>query len=197
MLSKANAQKGASTPNELFKMAAANMKTNNMEAFRPLYNLQKNQTEKDLDAMIGVMKLYPRLKMFLENGRKKFGKDFNYEVIDRFNYELDASMNWVVDFEKTSTETFKVSKMAEDYIIATAPTTQVNPDGETSNMSFVVMQYNGKWFFAVPYKRIELLKAVAPFIDQSEKLLQESTSAEELAKKMKPLGNLFSDYYQN
>jgi hypothetical protein len=187
---------GGSTPNELFKLAAQAMKDNNMEAFRPLYLLDKKQSAKDLDGMIGVMKLYPRLKAFLDNGAKKYGRDFNDEVLERFNYELDPATNWVLNFERASAREFKISKMGGQ-TLASALVTFVNFKGESSSASYVVMQNAERWYFSVPSKRAELLKALTPFVDQSEKFLKESKSAEELSTSMKPLHQLFDDYFNN
>jgi hypothetical protein len=196
-ITNSHAQGGA-TPNDLFAQAASAMQSQDYAAFGKLFLLQKDQKPEEIEAMVGIIKLYPKLIEFKEAGLKKFGKDFEYEIVtSTYGMDLDFGVNWKFDFEAAKNATYKQRDMFGE-LWATSATKIAWEGFENSlNNPVTAVQKDGRWYMFLASKRVELLKALEKFIPEAQKLLEQSTSAEELAEKMKPLRDYFDDFHNN
>jgi hypothetical protein len=197
-ITDSHAQNGGATPNDLFTQAANAMQTQDYAVFGKLFLLQKNEKPEEIEAMVGIIKLYPKLIVFKEAGLKKFGKDFEYEVItSTIGMDLDYGVNWKIDFEAAKNATYKQRDMFGE-MWATS-TTRIAWEGFEKPLSNPVtaVQKDGRWYMMLATNRVELLKALEKYIPEAQKLLDQSTTAEELAEKMKPLRDYFDDFHNN
>jgi len=195
-MTKTFAQGGSATPNELFAIAAKAMETKDYAAFGKLFVLSKGEKPEEIDAMVGIIKLYPRIIEFKNSGIKKFGEAFKYEIISgTCSSDLDFGVNWKFDFEAAKNATFKQQKMFDE--IWANSTTPIECEGferPVSN-SIYALQKDGRWYMLLAKNRVKLLKALQKFVPEAQKSLEQSTSASELAKKISSLRSYFDDFY--
>lgn len=192
------AQPGGATPQDLFRQAADAMQRKDYEAFRKLFLLQKDQQPGEIEAMIGIMKIYPKIMAFRALGLQKFGDDFEYEIITGpCGLDLDFGVNWKLDFDAAKNCTFKEQDMYGERTAIS--TTRVDWEGFEKPLKnpATAVQRNGRWYMVLATKRTELLRALEKFIPEAQKFLEESKSASELAEKMESLKKHFDSFYSN
>ena len=98
---------GGATPNELYSLAADFIQNKDYESFGKLYTPFDGDIPEEIDAMIGIVKLYPQIIAFKNAGLKKFGEDFEYEIISSvYGMELDYGVDWRFDFEAAKNSAF-------------------------------------------------------------------------------------------
>jgi hypothetical protein len=199
MASFNNAQaQGGATPNDLFTQAANAMQNHDYAAFGKLFTLQRGEKPEEIEAMIGIIKIYPKLIEFKENGLKKFGKDFEYEIITGpYFTDLDFGVNWKFDFEAAKNATFKEGKMFDEMWAKSTIKIMWERFETPIGNPVTAVQKDGRWYMLLASNRVELLKALEKFVPEALKLLDQSTSAVQLAEKMKPMRSYFDDFHNN
>ena len=189
---------GGETPKDLITKAANSLQAKDYVAFGKLFTLFKNEKPGEIDAMISIIKLYPKVIKFKDAGRKKFGKKFDYEISSgSVGSELDFGVNWKFDFEAAKNVTFHEEKRFDE--MWAVSTTQIACENFEKPMKYPlsVVKKGDRWYMLLPTNRAELLKALEKFVPEAQKLLEQSKSAEDLADKLRPLLVYFNDFHDN
>lgn len=187
---------GAASPAELLNRSIAAVEKRDLDAFREFYLIKSDQDKKEVEALINLMKLEPRIKQFRDAGYKKFGDDF-YEVLDKVHSELDLGLECMPDFKTVNPKELKIQTMFGDTTVSKR-TSQKDILGEPAMAAgFGMIKRSGRWYYVIADKRESLYIAMNAFISKAEIMLKEAKTADELTKKVDLLRDLFNDYYNN
>ncbi len=190
---KKNMTNGASSPIELINSSITATEKNNFAAFQQFYYIKSDKDKKEVEALIGLMKLEPRIKEFKDAGYKKFGDSF-YEVLDKVHYELNLGLECMPDFKSVNTKEIKIQAMLEDTIASTT-INQKDILGDSQRTGFIMIEEAGRWYYSIANGREVLYIAMNQLISEAEPMLAEAKTVEGLKEKINPLRNLFNDYY--
>lgn len=193
---KKNITYGAASPAELLNRSITAVEKNDLDAFREFYLIKSGQDKKEVEAIINLMKLEPRIKQFRDAGYKKFGNDF-YEVLDRVHYELDLGLGNFLDFKSINPKELKVQVMFGDTSVIHSITQKDILGYPTIASGVGMMKKSGRWYYVIADKRELLYIAINALVSKAEIMLAEEKTVEEMKKKIYPLRDLFNDYYDN
>ncbi|MGB4773972.1 MAG: hypothetical protein WBP45_02255 [Daejeonella sp.] len=190
------AMNGAGSPAELLNRSIAAVEKGDLDAFREFYLIKSDRDKKEVEALINLMKLEPRIKQFRDAGYKKFGDDF-YEVLDKVHYELDLGLECMPDFKTANPKELKIQAMFGDTTVSKR-TRQKDILGEPAMAAgFGMIKRSGRWYYVIADKREILYIAMNALVSKAEYLLAEAKTADDLTKKVSALRDLFNDYYDN
>ncbi len=184
-------QQGAATPEELLQYSAKAIQEKRFDDFQTLYFAQSEKEKKEVFATIELLKLWERIEIWIKNGNEKFGGDF-YNAIDAIKFELNLAA--VPNY--SSAKKIKLSKIQDDEFASTTLAYKDLLTNSEDYQGYGMEKHAGRWYHPLPTKRVVLAKAMEQCVTQLEKLLLQEKNAQDIVKKVKPLRDLFNEYYE-